>query len=874
MSFSQILKLRYLFIILLVVGINLVKHIKYQEIYQGTFDYIKKDPLDLIVDIFTIYYLVIGSIYMMRWWYHERKAQDFVYLQIIVPRSDSKKDYEQRQEKDFKEKIGVMVQFFRALTELSEMNLKNIIRTKLWDFEKISFEILMEEKNLKFIIVCDEYFQSIIEKQVTSFFPSADIQAVEDYEIKRPGYKYNGYYIHTKNDFWYPIKTFQEMENDPMNDLANVFSKLEEDEKAVMQLIVNPIPDHAWRKEATQKASDFFMKKKNFHIPIISDFPIIGMLFNVIGAILIPGKESSLSSSAPGADSGDHYIRMLQPQEELAKRMGTKAGQMGFDVSIRVMASAKTSERVEEILNNLVVGMTIYKDALGNWFENRRIIPFDPINAPLILHGFKRRLCKFYIGKTSLLVPNELATVFHFPDAKYNPIPIIKWLDYKVLAPPSNIPKDGTLLGTNSFRGQKTNIFMTRKDRSRHHYILGKSGSGKSVMLSYMARQDVINGDGLCVIDPHGDLIEDILAFVPKERAKDVIVFDPANIDRPMGLNLLEAKTSEQKDRASLDAMNIFLKLFGNEIFGPRLQHYFRNGCLTLMDDEEAGATIIDVPRLFTDDEFQKYKVAKCKNTVVKQFWDNEMAKTGQREKEEMIPYFSSKFGPFISNTTMRNVIGQPKSAFNIRQVMDEGKILLVNLSKGKIGDLNAQLLGLIFVNKISMAAMSRADIPESERRDFYLYVDEFQNFATDAFADILSEARKYHLALIMAHQYIAQLNNTQGYEKQSKLRDAVFGNVGTMMSFKVGADDAEYLEKEYAPILSQQDILGISNYKAYVKLNINNATSRPFSLETIWDQAGANRKSAEIIKQYSRMKFGRKKIFVDQEIEDRLGIK
>jgi hypothetical protein len=342
-----------------------------------------------------------------------------------------------------------------------------------------------------------------------------------------------------------------------------------------------------------------------------------------------------------------------------------------------------------------------------------------------------------------------------------------------------------------------------------------------------------------------------------------------------MGLNLLEAKSPEEKDRASLDAMEIFIKLFGNEIFGPRIQHYFRNGCLTLMDDEEEGATLIDVPRLFVDDDFQRYKVSKCKNVVVRSFWEHEIAKTGAREKEEMIPYFSAKFGPFITNTTMRNIIGQPKSAFNVREVMDNGKILLVNLSKGKIGDVNAQLLGLIFVNKVNMAALSRADTPQRDRRRFYLYVDEFQNFVTDAFATILSEARKYELGLIMAHQYIGQLvGKTAEYEQAStKMRDAVFGNVGTILSFKIGAEDAEYMAKEFAPVLSEQDVIGIPNFHCYTKLNINNTTSRPFSMQTIYDEKDRNEKLALLVKEYSRMKYGRKKVFVDQEIEDRIGI-
>lgn len=399
------------------------------------------------------------------------------------------------------------------------------------------------------------------------------------------------------------------------------------------------------------------------------------------------------------------------------------------------------------------------------------------------------------------------------------------------------------------------------------------------MFVGYLARQDLWNGDGLCVIDPHGDLVEDIISFTPKERAKDMIVFDPADYERPMGLNMLEVISTDpaaraiEKDRAALDATSIFIKIFNEEVFGPRIQHYFRNGCLTLMDDEDEGGTLIDVPRLFVDDAFMKYKVSKVKNPVVKAFWDHEYASTGDREKQEMIPYFSSKFGPFITNTTIRNIIGQPKSAFNLRRVMDDQKVLMVNLSKGMIGDLNAQLLGLIFVSKINMAAMSRADTPEDQRKDFFLYVDEFQNFATDTFGEILSEARKYHLALIMAHQFIAQIGGNKANDGKPSIKDAVFGNAGTIMSFKVGAEDAEYLEKEYAPLLSQQDIIGIANFTTYCKLNIDNATTRPFDMKTIWDNTYKDPERAKIIKEYSRKMYGRKKEYVDMEIEARLGI-
>ncbi len=442
--------------------------------------------------------------------------------------------------------------------------------------------------------------------------------------------------------------------------------------------------------------------------------------------------------------------------------------------------------------------------------------------------------------------------------------------------------KDGVLMGWNEYRNNKQPIYFAKKDRGRHHYIIGKSGWGKSVFIGYLARQDLWNNEWLCVIDPHGDLVEDIVAFTPKERAKDMIIFDPADYERPMGLNMLDLISTDlnlrtiEKDRAALDATSIFIKMYGDEVFGPRIQHYFRNGCLTLMDDEEEWGTLIDVPRLFVDEAFMKYKTSKIKNVMVKAFWDHEYAQTGDREKQEMIPFFSAKFGPFITNATMRNIIGQTKSAFNIRKVMDEQKVLMVNLSKGKIGDLNAQLLGLIMVSKINMAAMSRADMPEDQRKDFFLYVDEFQNFATDTFGEILSEARKYRLALIMAHQFIAQIGGSwdkQGKGGKPSIKDAVFGNAGTIMSFKVGAEDAEYLEKEYAPVLSQQDIIGIANFTTYCKLNIDNATTRPFDLKTIWDNTYKNAEVSKIIKEYSRKMYGRKKEYVDMEIEARMGI-
>ncbi|MBP9850066.1 MAG: type IV secretory system conjugative DNA transfer family protein [Candidatus Peribacteraceae bacterium] len=827
-------------------------------------------PVENSFVILLVLTIIYYAVFTMRYWYAYRAGKKLVSMKVILPRSDSKMDQEKRTEKDFKEKIAIMEQLFRAVNEVKDLTFWQVIHFWIFRYITISFELFVEDGLITFYVLCPGKLTSIIEKQITSYYPNADVSLTPTPEIWPEGYKLSIYNMITKKPYMYPLRFFDHMQDDPLNDLTNALSKLHPEEKASVQVIVTPVFGNYWSKKTKAIASQSFKGKKETVFDKIPGLKLVGTLLGMVGS-------SDSATLAPGAKSGDSFVRMIAPEEELYKRMGEKAGMSGFHTTIRIMAAAKTWERANDITNNLQVSFNVFKDQYGNFLKNRRmIIDFLPMawNQYLIYPLWKRRVNGF-AHKRNLLVEKELASIFHFPDSRYNTIPNLQWILYKILPPPPNAPQEGIILGINRHRAVETSIRFLDKDRTRHQYIIGKSGSGKSALLNWQSRQDIANGEGLCVIDPHGDLIEDALAHTPKERAKDVIVFDPSDGERPMGLNLLEATTPEEKDRASLDAMEIFIKMFGNEIFGPRIQHYFRNGCLTLMDDEEEGATLLDVPRLFVDEEFQRYKVAKCRNAVVRSFWENEMAKTGQREKEEMIPYFSAKFGPFVTNTTMRNIIGQPKSAFNVREVMDSGKVLLVNLSKGKIGDVNAQLLGLIFVNKVNMAAMSRADVPQRDRKRFYLYVDEFQNFITDAFATILSEARKYELGLIMAHQYIGQLvGKTEGYGQAStKMRDAVFGNVGTIMSFKIGAEDAEYMAKEFAPVLSEQDVIGIPNFNCYVKLNINNTTSRPFSLATIYDESERNEKLGSLIKEYSRMKYGRKKAFVDQEIEDRIGI-
>ena len=841
---------------------------------ESHFPWIQENYISLIAGLLGFWAFIRVLPWILRQTYDFYESRKRVVIQITMPREESQKDKENATEKDFREKMGIMEQLYRAVHEIHELNLWNQILVKLFARDTISFEIFAKHKDITFFCTVNPYYKDVLEKQITSFYPTADITYVNSPNLKGEGEKKwlskKGYYLYTKNTNWLPLKTYKTIENDPLNDLTNVLSQLQENEKAVVQLMVRP-RSAEWQKQANDFATAKFKNKEPEKKGIFRT--LTRPLYWLFTAMIFGYEQAEKNSPPPGASSGDSYVRMLQPEEELAKRIGEKSHQVGFDTVIRIMAASDGGEsRCDTILDGLFVAFNTTKDAASNWFQARRLIPIDFINSPILgMSLFDRN---FQFGeKASILTPEELATVFHFPNSRYNYTPLIKWMSYKVLPAPTDMTNEGIFLGYNVFRGQKKPVHFRKKDRARHHYIIGQTGTGKSSFISQMARQDIANGDGVCVIDPHGDLIEDILQYVPKERAKDVIVFDPSDAERPMGLNMLEAKTPEQQDMASSQATEIFIKIFGDEIFGPRIQHYFRNACLTLMEDPDEGATLIDVPRIFVDEEFMRYKVSKVKNPVVKSFWEHEYANTGDRERQEMIPYFSAKFGPFITNSIMRNTIGQAKSAFNIRECMDNRKILLVNLSKGKLGTLNTQLLGLVLVAQIQMAAMSRVDTPEDERKDFYLYVDEFQNFATDTFCSILSEARKYKLILIMAHQYIGQLTVSKGGSSNTQIRDAVFGNVGTMQSFKVGADDAEYLSKEYAPVLTEQDVIGIANYKAYMKMNLNNAISRPFSLETVFDETNKSEKVRQVIKEYSRMKYGRKRSFVEQEIAARIGI-
>ena len=879
---------------------------------------------DIFWSIFGVFSILILCILFVKWVrlaFEIYSLKNINYLKVTLPKADSKLDKENETKKDFKEKVAIMSMFYKTINKMWDVWMGESIMNFIFSHSKVSMELAYDEWQVHFYVSTYKSHKNLIIQHITSIYNDAEVVELkeEDYlDLKPKWYKARAASLWKEYDDVFPIRTFKYMEDDALNNFSNVFWWLDRKDKAVVQFVLKPAP-YWWAEKAKRAA--WLVAKGEYKSKWLR-VPYLDILWNPIVSI-VAWPDSTVkdnSTSAPGASEWDAYKIFNQAETESHKIMWESAWQVSFRCSIRVICSSRDEKRAEDWVHAIIWASSMFTDEYNNSLDNPQFLEdsLPWIFTPLRYIAYKYKLIWFF-QNISIFSVDELSTMYHFPDVVYNKSPIIEWLEYKKLAPPHNLKtptdpiilekktkiwskkenwievpifnskkehrylwwfptyKDGILLGWNEYRNKKIPIYFDKKDRWRHHYVIWKSWGWKSVFIWYLARQDSRAWDWLWVIDPHWDLVEDVLSFIPKERAKDTIVFDPADDMMPMWLNMLEilADSDEARkremDRAAMDATEIFIKIFWDEIFWPRIQHYFRNGCLTLMEDFEEWWTLIDVPRLFTDEWFMQYKVSKVKNPVVKSFWEHEYANTGQRERQEMIPYFSSKFWPFVTNTTIRNIIWQTKSAFNLRDVMDNQKILLVNLSKGKIWSLNAQLLGLIFVSKLNMAAMARADMPEKDRKEFYLYVDEFQNFATETFWEILSEARKYRLALIMAHQFIAQINSAWWMSDKPSIKDAVFWNAWTMMSFKVWAEDAEYLEKEYSPLLSQQDIIWIANYTTYCKLNINNASSRPFDIKTIWDNNYKNEKAAGIIKEYSKKKYWRKRKYVDMEIEARL---
>lgn len=801
------------------------------------------------------------------------RAFQLVTLLITVPKESTE---DQQQKRELKELIGPMEMFY---ANLGGMKAQKGFRAFLFGrYDHLSLEIVADHDGLiSFYLSIPRYMQQFIEQQIQAQYPHSQIEEVTDYNIFSPQGVILGASLVLKKNYIFPIKTYLKMDSDPLNAVINTLSKLNPGvsplassrvsvsglDGAAIQIIVRSARP-SWHKRGAKVASEMQQGKKlsealrmvqaNKFLKFLGD--ILEDLEDIIENLWLikPVKKDELDS----APAPKEPYRLSPMEEEVIKSLEEKTSRAGFDVNIRIIVSSSNRERAEANLKNILNSFAQYSGyEYANSFKAVRPRKLEKLIQNFIYRHFDEK-------RKIILNTEEMVSLYHFP-LPQTETPNIRWLLAKKAPAPTNLPQQGIILGKNIYRGIEKMIRIKRDDRRRHVYIIGKSGVGKSFLMANMARQDIANGEGICVVDPHGDLVEDILVAVPKERAEDVIYFCPSDIERPIGLNVLEAKTPQEADFAVQEMIAIWQKMFPPEILGPMFEHNMRNNLLTLMADEKNPGTLIEIPRLFTDPDYQKEKLAKVKNPQVRLYWEKEMAKTTDFHKSEMYGYIISKVGRFAENEMMKNIIGQTHSGFDFRDVMDNKKILLVNLAKGKTGEVNSNLLGLIIVSKLQMAAMSRADLPSEQRGDFYLYIDEFQNFITDSIATILSEARKYRLNLTMAHQYLGQL--VQGTD--TRIKEAVLGNAGTMISFKIGVEDAETMAKEFAPVFNEYDLVNVEKFNAYVKLLIDNQASRAFNMQTFLLDPG-NPEIASHIKELSRLKYGRERKEVEVEIMER----
>ncbi len=759
------------------------------------------------------------------------KSIDMKLFEITLPDPTDN----EAEKKGLKELLSSMEQFYAGMHSIGEGR-ENFNRNHF------TLEIALAEDTDHFVFYAavPSHKADLFEKQLLGVHPHAKVTEVpDDYNIFTDGGFVAASYATLMHTEVYPIKLYDAFDHDPLNIILNVFTKLKKSgEGASIQFTICPEDDDIIRK---------------FHI----------ILEDVKGGMSVKDASSmtrqftkELSSLAKGLIFGESKNKEeKKTNEESVVNITEKLKSTIMACNIRIVTSAETSLRAKNILSDLESSFNQFTEANRNGFN---WVQSQGPELEQLIHDFSYRT--FSDRYSMPLNLKELSTIFHFPHGIASSHQL-KQARAGIAPAPIEMGNEGVALGINSYRGKDTKIYFAPEDRMRHLYVIGQTGTGKTTIMKNMIAQDIAAGHGVCYIDPHGTDIQDILSYIPKERIDDVIYFDPAYTARPMGLNMLEydPKYPEQKTFVINELMNIFNKLFDMKTSGgPMFEQYFKNSAFLVMEHPESGSTLLEIGRVLADKEFRDMKLSHCKNPIITQFWKSAEQTTGDQSIANFVPYITSKFDNFISNDIMRPVVLQEKSVFNFRDIMDNKKILLVNLSKGRLGDINANLIGLLIVNKIQMAALSRVDMYGKKMEDFYLYIDEFQNVTTDSIESILSEARKYRLSLTVAHQYISQL--------EDNIKNAVFGNVGSMAIFRVGAEDAQFLESKFKPTFLAADIMKIENYNAYMSMLIKGQPTKPFNM-TAFPPPKGNMEIVEKIKELSYLQYGRDRAEVEEEI-------
>lgn len=742
------------------------------------------------------------------------KAKEWILYEIRVPRGNETE-------------IGVAEKMFANLVGIGGKG--KGFAEKFTVSNNISFEIMAVPGEIKFFVYTPKKLSDLVEKQILGSYQDAEVKKVEDYSIFSENSKVAFTRLKLDEDDYCPIKVAEDFTGDPLANVLSTLSKMSEGEGAMIQIVVSP-SESKWQKNG----ASFVKKVEN--------------------------------------NNSDPEKKKINVSQEKIQGISKKVSKNGFNTDIRIVTTAADEAIAKMHLDNIVGAFDQFSNPGINRFkkvpikgkEQEKEFMFDVVyRRTSIDHG-------------SVLNVEELATLFHLPNKEIT-TPNINWLLAREIPADNSISsdiksKDTIWVGNNVFRDKVKAICFEREDRRRHSYILGQTGTGKSWLMTRMIIQDIYNGDGVCFVDPHGQTAEMILERIPPERVEDVIYFNAADFDRPFGINIMEAYNEQHKHQIVNSFIALLIRLFdphNQGYVGPMMQQAVRNAMLTAMS--VPGSTLIEVVRILQDEKWVQEKwLPVVKDELVRRYWIDQVAKTDQKTKSESLGYFISKFDKFTTNLAIRNVIGQSQSSFDFREVMDGRKILIVNLAKGLLGEENMSFLGLLLVQKMLAAALSRENIAEDQRKDFFFYADEFQNFATDEFTSILSEARKYRLNLTLAHQYIGQL--------PENIKGAVFGNVGSLFIARCGTEDGNFLEPQFESYVKGTDLInqGLGHY--YVKMLNRGSYPSPFSLDTRYGpkfpESGfdmkTNEEVARIIKQMSRLKYGRDVNIVNLDINRR----
>jgi hypothetical protein len=774
-----------------------------------------------------------------------------VSLYIHIPPASDDLEGNGRDERDVTEEIISQAQvMYNIIASTATKGFKS----RIYGQRHLSLEIVAHGGLVHYYTVVPTVLIDVVRQAVAAAYPSARLQEVEERNIFNQSGKLGGTVggeFTLKKSYVYPIATYQESKRDAARALLNALSTASRDDGIAIQVLLRPAHE-GWTRHSIETVEKIKKDKSEHHK---SSGGAFGNVSGIMAALWKPPGHSETT-----AEERQLTSQLTSLEQGTVEAIEDKTRYPGYEVLVRVVVSSGTVGQAQVLLKNVVASFALFDSATNNGFKFAVAKNIEELVTAYIFRFFPQAVSH------NILNSVELATLFHLPDQNSIPTSQVERQLAKQVDGPTQVMDEGFLLGYNEFRGNKKQIRLSTNDRRRHTYIIGQTGTGKSVLLENLAYQDMLDGKGFAFIDPHGDSAEKLLGMVPKERVEDVIYFDPADLDNPIGLNLFEFENADQRDFLVQEAIAMLYRLYDpghTGIIGPRFETWFRNAALTIMSDP-AGSSFIDVQQVFIDQAFADEKLKHVTIQSVLDFWNKEMAQTSEASKSEMLGWFTSKFGAFLSNDMMRNIIGQTKSGFNMREIMDNKKILLVNVSKGRMGELNSQLVGMIFVMKFQAAAMGRADIPEADRQDFALYVDEFQNFATDSFESILSEARKYRLNLVLANQFLTQLTD--------KIREAIIGNIGTVISGRIGITDAEILVKKFAPTFDAEDLTKLPNYQTIASVMINNVPSAAFSMSLVPPMGTSSPQLIDALKKLSSAKHGRPRAQVEKEIYARLG--